>query len=83
MSYQEQLNLNISNKTNVSLGSDYVIYGYGLFKDDYHIYTYSNEKAANEMMFRCGEGYSVRELTFDEYFKRMKEIYIEEKHKCN
>ena len=54
---------------------------YGIFRAEEHIYTMNNEFAANDLSKRLGIEYYVRELTPDEWFERMKEIYIEGKYK--
>ena len=58
---------------------------YGLFdQEDNHVYTYEygHAKAIAEKMAKVlGEGFYVRELTADEYWARMKEIYQTDKYK--
>ncbi|MGE7840677.1 hypothetical protein ACQKNX_07790 [Lysinibacillus sp. NPDC093712] len=53
---------------------------YGLFRDDKHIYTYECKSVAEKQAKSLGYGFYVRWLTFDEYHKRMKEIYVEGKY---
>lgn len=47
---------------------------FGIFIDDIHYKTYSNERAAKEFVMRNGIDYTVRELTLDEYYDRWREI---------
>ena len=54
---------------------------YGLFRGDEHIYTYDYKHVAERQVSTLGSEYYIRELTFDEYYKRMKEIYVEGKYK--
>ena len=54
---------------------------YGLFRGEEHIYTYNYKHIAEKQARSLGSEFYVRELTFDEYHKRMKEIYVEGKYK--
>ncbi|WP_186321317.1 hypothetical protein [Bacillus sp. FJAT-22090] len=54
---------------------------YGIFRNEEHIYTLDNELAANDLSRRLGVEYYIRELTHEEYWNRMKEIYVEGKYK--
>ena len=56
---------------------------YGVFKGNEHIYTLPTESRAIEIATMLGEEFHTRELTDDEYLKRMREIYIEERYKWN
>lgn len=54
---------------------------YGVFRAEEHIYTYDNELVARKQARMFGVEFYVRELTTDEWYKRMKEIYVEGKYK--
>lgn len=53
---------------------------YGVFKGDEHIYTYEKKHIADKFVSKLDSEFYVRELTFDEYHKRMKEIYVDKKY---
>lgn len=53
---------------------------YGLFRGQEHIYTYDYKHVAEKQASSLGSEFHVRELTFDEYYQRMKEIYVERKY---